>query len=224
MIRKPGLELQGVRRHIAGFELRADFQILRGERLALIGRSGCGKTSLLRVLAGLDPGSAGRITLDGLDITALPAERREIGYVFQEQALFPSMTVLENSAFGLKMRGLSRQARESEAMEWLRKVGMEELARQSIEKLSGGERQRIAVVRALAWKPNLLLLDEPFTALDPETKTRLIRDILILLEERPVPVVLVTHELGDVEALATRRIELRESDGGKIRKFTATPE
>ena len=219
MTEETGLQLRGVCRRIADFELQADFAVSRGERLALIGRSGCGKTSLLRVLAGLDPASSGRITLDGVDITSVPPESRGIGYVFQEHALFPSMTVLENAAFGLRMRGLSRQAREDEAMEWLRKVGMTGLARTSIEKLSGGERQRIAVVRALAWKPKLLLLDEPFSALDRETKGRLIGDLLRLLAERPVPVILVTHELGDVETIATRRIELQESEAGRIRRF-----
>ena len=214
-----GLVVKDLRKSIADFELRASFSVSPSERLALLGRSGSGKTSLLRLIAGLDPIISENLTLNAVDLLSLSPEKRNIGFVFQDQELFPSMNVLENASFGLQVRGMAREVRHAHALEWLKKVGLGHLAGASIEKLSGGERQRIAVIRALIWRPNLLLLDEPFSALDREIRQRLISDILHLLSERPIPVVLVTHELADVEVFATRRIALREDDAGKVRYF-----
>jgi ABC-type sulfate/molybdate transport systems ATPase subunit len=216
-----GLELRAVRKKISDFELRADFAVGAGERLALVGRSGSGKTSLLRLIAGLDPlgPGGGNILLGGIDLGPCRPEKRRIGFVFQDQALFPSLTVLENAAFGLRVRGVDQIERRRRAMHWLRKIGMEDLANATTEKLSGGERQRLAVVRAMVWDPDLLLLDEPFSAMDLETRGRLVKDLLRLLSERPLPVVLVTHELADIEALSTRKIEAIETERGRVREF-----
>lgn len=215
------LEVRGLKKKIGGFELRASLRVGRDERLAISGRSGGGKTSLLRLIAGLEPleEKPDRFSLGEMDLCAMPAEKRGIGYVFQEQALFPDLTVLENAAFGLRMRGVARAEREAQALGWLGKVGMAGLAGSMIEKLSGGERQRIAVVRSLIWKPSLLLLDEPFSALDRTARQALIRDILALLGERPIPTIIVTHDHSDVESIATRRLEMKEDADGAVRNF-----
>lgn len=204
------LRLEGFRRELGAFALSADFEVKGGERAGLVGRSGSGKTTLLRLIAGLDAVDAGRVSLDGRDITRLAPEARGIGYVFQEQALFPSLSVLENAAFALRMRGASREEREREAMPWLERVGLAGLAGASVLKLSGGERQRVAFVRALMWKPRVLLLDEPFSALDAGLRASLRSQLVELHELWPVPLILVTHDEADLEAVATFRLGIAE--------------
>ena len=216
------LEVRGLSRAVEGeggrpgFTLEADFSVPEGGRACLIGRSGSGKTTLLRAIAGLDqrvPSDVGSIRIGGRDLTALPPEKRDVGFIFQEQLLFPSMSVLENCAFGLKLRGVSAPERERQALEWLKRLGLDSHARSSVAHLSGGECQRVAFIRALIWKPALLLLDEPFSALDSELRGLLRKDLLELHRSWPVPMVIVTHDPADVEALATLRLEIDEPDG-----------
>lgn len=201
-------------------EVRADFSVKPGERLALMGKSGCGKSTLLRSIAGLIAEdwvtASGQMELNGKSLRGVAPEFREIGFLFQDHALFPTMSVLENAAFGLKVRGVSRLEREKEAHEWLARVGLsnhakgsvERLRERSIETLSGGERQRLAWVRALIWKPKLLLLDEPFSALDPEMRGELRKELVRLHEAAPVPLIMVTHDEADVSAVATQAIRV----------------
>src|SRR5690606_29481128 len=143
------------------------------ETLALLGPSGCGKTTLLRVIAGLQQPTGGAVTLNGRDITSLPPNRRGIGMMFQDYALFPHMNVSKNIAFGLRHTDLSKQEAAARESEMLQLVGLEGYRARTIEALSGGERQRVALARTLAPRPEVLLLDEPLGALD-----RVLRDQL----------------------------------------------
>lgn len=218
-----GLELKQVTRDLGLFVLEANFAVASGERAAIVGPSGSGKTTLLRMIAGLDPVDQGEIHLAGQEISRLPAEKREIGFVFQEPVLFPSLNVLENADFGLRMRGVPREEREARVLPWLERVDLKSRAHSSVERLSGGERQRVAFVRALVWKPKLLLLDEPLSALDSHLRGALQRELLALHQLWPVPMLLVTHDSAEVETLATSRVEYRSEQGGQRRKFMKTP-
>lgn len=193
-------------------EVRAEFTVKPGERLALMGRSGCGKSTLLRSLAGLVAESwipsEGLLELGGKSLLGIAPDQREIGFLFQDHALFPTMSVLDNAAFGLKVRGVSRAERDRQASEWLTRVDLQTRAKGSIETLSGGERQRLAWVRALIWKPKLVLLDEPFSALDPELRSDLRLELVRLHASAPVPLIFVTHDEADVKAVATRVIHV----------------
>lgn len=202
------------------FRLEANFRIASGERAALIGRSGSGKTTLLRVLAGLErlPPRSGRILLGGDDITERPTRFREIGFVFQDAALFPALSVLENAIFGLRVRGAARKEAEALGLEWIERVGLKKLARAPVQRLSGGERSRVAFIRALIWKPRLLLLDEPFSALDAELRTVLRSELVELHRLWPVPMVLVSHDREDFRAVANVALELRQSADSGIRR------
>jgi ABC-type Fe3+/spermidine/putrescine transport system ATPase subunit len=197
----------------------ASFELARGERAAVVGRSGSGKTTLLRLLAGLEPCVGGRITLEGRDLTALAPEKRGLGYVFQDQALFPALDVLGNVAFGLQARGVVRSEREDRARDWLARVGLADRARDDVRVLSGGERQRVAFARALVIQPAALLLDEPFSALDGVSRGELRSRLLELHSEWPVPLLLVTHDPEDARALANVRINFSEAENGRIRHF-----
>lgn len=219
-----GLRLEEVCKDWPHLNLEASFQVEPQERIAIVGRSGAGKTSLLRILAGLEKPDRGKLYLDGREMTTLPPQDRGIGYLFQDQALFSSMSVLDNVAFGLKVRGVSRSEREAKALEWLKRVGLANWAKNSVERLSGGERQRVALARALIVAPRLLLLDEPFTGLDSCLKKSLISQLLELHREAPIPLLIVSHDESDLSALATGTIQVTETapdhPGGKTtRKF-----
>ena len=164
------LKVEGLVHEVGDFTLHADFSVARGERAALIGRSGSGKTSLLRVLAGLEAPRSGRIWLGESEITREPAAARQVGLVFQDAALFPALSVLENAIFGLRVRGVSRSSAREQGLEWLDRVGMRAMGDLPVTRLSGGECQRVAFIRALIWRPRLVLLDEPFSALDTELR------------------------------------------------------
>ncbi|MBI2711828.1 MAG: ATP-binding cassette domain-containing protein [Bdellovibrio sp.] len=203
------------------FSLSADFQIRVGERVALIGKSGSGKTTLLRALAGLEPVEPGaEILLGGRNLAVLPAQKREIGFLFQDHALFESMNVLDNCTFALRMQGVARSIRDEEGRRWLKKVSLAEHALSSVTTLSGGERQRVAFIRALIGRPRLIFLDEPFSSLDLELRETLRREFRDLHTLWPAPVLLVTHDEGDILALATARLKLRWDSGHPDRKIT----
>jgi len=209
-----GLKVSGLSKRIANFELQASFALGRAERMVIQAASGSGKTSLLRMLAGLETADRGSIVLGGRDITRMAPPGRGIGVVFQDAALFGSMSVAENVAFGLRMRGVGKGRRREEALQWLARVGMKAQADLSVDRLSGGEKQRVAFARALIWKPRLLLLDEPFSALDTELRQGLRRELLELLRDWPVPMILVSHDREDAEALATCRWSIVENTAG----------
>ena len=186
----------------------ASLALRRGQIGVLIGPSGCGKTSLLRAIAGLERCSHGRILMDRAvlgDAAAglhVPPEQRRIGMVFQDYALFPHLTVADNVAFGLKH--LQRAEREARVAQMLELVGLEHAARRAPHQLSGGQQQRIALARALAPQPQLLLLDEPFSSLDADLRERLAHELRVILQQAGTTALFVTHDqleafaLGDV--------------------------
>ncbi len=207
------LEVLGLKRRIGSFELEADFRVAPGARAAIVGPSGTGKTSLLRMIAGLDSVESGSVKIGNEDVTRVVPEKRRFGFLFQEHALFPALGLLQNVAFGLKMQGVPKAEREAQALIWLEKVGLGSRAHDSIDVLSGGERQRVAFARAIVSQPRVLLLDEPFSALDATLKNQLRADLLALLKDYPVPTLLVTHDESDIAALATTRIAVEIQSG-----------
>ncbi|GEM89827.1 ABC transporter ATP-binding protein [Oceanithermus desulfurans] len=187
-----------------GFELRLDLEVARGETLALLGPSGSGKSSALRVAAGLERPAAGRVFFGERDVTDLPPERRGVGFVFQDYALFPHLTVERNVTFGLEERGWERDRIRRRVGELLAKMGLEAHARKKPEQLSGGERQRVALARALAPEPAVLLLDEPLGALDLRLRERLLLELRRVLSDEKVTAVFVTHDQTEAFVTAGR--------------------
>jgi sulfate/thiosulfate transport system ATP-binding protein len=179
------------------------FDVAEGESLVLLGASGSGKTTILRIMAGLEQPDKGRVILHGKDVTDLPARERGVGVIFQAYALFPRMTVEKNIGFGLKIRRRPRKERKKIVNDLLKLVQLEEHRKKYPWQLSGGQQQRVAIARTLAYKPQVLLFDEPFSALDAQTRVHLRREIRALLRQVKVPSVFITHdqeealELGD---------------------------
>jgi len=196
-------------------------EIATGERLALLGPSGAGKSTLLRVVAGLARPTSGRVLADGRDLTGVPAHRRGIGLVFQDAALFPHRSVAENVAFGPKVAGLPRAEQEARVAEALALVGLSRTGARDVSTLSGGEAQRIALARALAPRPQTLLLDEPLGALDGPLRQRLQDDLRALFERLALTVVHVTHDVGEAFALGDRVAILR---AGRVAQVAAPDE
>jgi putative spermidine/putrescine transport system ATP-binding protein len=179
-------------------------QIGRGELLALIGASGSGKTTTLRMVAGYEQPDAGQVLLDGRDITDLPPQRRDFGMVFQHYALFPHMPVGENVAFGLEARRMPKRERTERAIRALEAVGLGGAAIRPVQSLSGGEQQRVALARALVIEPRVLLLDEPLSNLDPTLRTGMREELRATLTRLGVTALFVTHDQEDAFAIADR--------------------
>src|ERR671913_1428976 len=179
------------------------FDVSEGESLVLLGASGSGKTTILRIIAGLEQPDAGRVRLHGRDVTDLPARERGVGVIFQSYALFPKMTVEKNIGYGLRIRKRKGKEIRETVNELLALVQLEEHRKKYPSQLSGGQQQRVAIARTLAYKPEVLLFDEPFGALDTQTRTHLRREIRALLTKVKVPSIFITHdqeealELGD---------------------------
>jgi ABC-type Fe3+/spermidine/putrescine transport system ATPase subunit len=215
-----GLVVNRLHKRFGGFIINAGFEIPAGERALISGPSGSGKSTLLRVIAGLEPLTSndhGQIWLDGMNITTLAPQERKIGFIFQDSALFPSMNVFENVSFGLKMLGFSLDQTTSLVDEWLERVDLKSKKFSGVTTLSGGEKQRVAFIRALIWKPKLLLLDEPFSALDGPLREVLRRELMELHRLWPVPLLMVTHDQQDIETIATLRFYLSPDKNGPIR-------
>ena len=179
-------------------------EVAEGEFLALLGPSGCGKSTLMKTIAGILPPRSGRILLDGRDITNLPIHRRGTVVVFQDMRLFPHKTVAENVAFPLKMQGVPKAQRLKTAEELLQKVQMGPYRNRKPGELSGGQQQRVALARALAARPKLLLLDEPFSALDENLREDMRRLVLQLQKEFSMTVILVTHDREEALSMSHR--------------------
>ncbi len=175
-------------------------EVRPGTTLALLGPSGCGKSTLLRLVAGLEAPDAGRVLVDGADVTRLPTQRRDLGMVFQDFALFPHLSVADNVAFGLVERGWEPPARRERVEEMLNLVGLAGLGRRRVTELSGGQQQRVALARAMAPRPSLLLLDEPLSNLDEALRAELRAEVARLLDGLEAEAVYVTHD--QVEAFA----------------------
>jgi sulfate transport system ATP-binding protein len=179
------------------------FDVAEGEALVLLGASGSGKTTILRIIAGLEQPYTGKIMLHGKDVTELPARERGVGVIFQSYALFPKMTVEKNIGYGLKIRKRRRKEIKEKVKELLSLVQLEDHRKKYPSQLSGGQQQRVAIARTLAYDPEVLLFDEPFGALDAQTRGHLRREIRALLKKVNVPAIFITHdqeealELGD---------------------------
>jgi ABC-type Fe3+/spermidine/putrescine transport system ATPase subunit len=179
------------------------FDVAEGEVLVLLGASGSGKTTILRVIAGLEMPYTGKVILHGKDVTELPARERGVGVIFQSYALFPKMTVEKNIGYGLRIRKRKRKEIRETVNELLSLVQLDEHRKKYPSQLSGGQQQRVAIARTLAYKPEVLLFDEPFGALDTQTRVHLRREIRALLKKVNVPAIFITHdqeealELGD---------------------------
>lgn len=191
-----------------------DFDVAEGESIVLLGASGSGKTTILRVIAGLEEPDTGRIILHGKDVSDLPARERHVGVIFQNYALFPRMTVEGNIGYGLRIRGRSRKEIREEVDRLIELVHLEEHRKKYPSQLSGGQQQRVAIARTLAYKPQVLLFDEPFGALDAQIRVRLRREIHALLKKVNVPAIFITHdqeealEMGDrIAVINAGRIE-----------------
>ena len=195
-------------------------EVERGELVAVIGPSGSGKSTLLKLVSGLEQGHTGRILLDGVDLSPQPVHLRRMGMVFQNYALFPHLSVQDNVAYGLKLRGVDLSARRKRASELLELVGLEGLQSRAVQQLSGGQQQRVALARALAIEPQALLLDEPLSALDASIRGHLRDQIRELQQRFGITTLLVTHDQNEALSMADRVAVL--TDGCLLQM--ATPE
>ena len=196
-----------------------DLKVEPGELLALLGPSGCGKTTALRMLAGFERPDSGQVLLDGTDVTPIPAHRRDTGMVFQSYSLFPHLTALDNVAFGMRIRKVAPARRRARAAELLELVGLPTHGDRFPHQLSGGQQQRIALARALALEPRVLLLDEPLSALDAKVRTSLREEIRRLQLELGITTLFVTHDQEEALSIADRVAVLR---AGRVEQC-ATP-
>lgn len=200
------VRLEDLRRRYAGVTALDGLSLTlsSGELVALLGPSGCGKTTALRLLAGLEEADSGRVMIADEDVTDLPANRRDVGMVFQAYSLFPHMTAWQNVAFGLQMRKVGPSERRRRAGEMLELVGLSGFADRYAHQLSGGQQQRVALARALAIKPKVLLLDEPLSALDAKVRGRLRDEIRRVQLEIGITTLFVTHDQEEALAIADR--------------------
>jgi ABC-type nitrate/sulfonate/bicarbonate transport system ATPase subunit len=196
-----------------------DLMIEPGECLAVVGASGSGKTTLLRMLAGLDSPDAGQVLIDGTPVHGVGTER---AVIFQEPRLLPWLTVLDNVAFGLEARGMSRPPAESRARDVIRLVGLQKFEDAFPRQLSGGMAQRAGIARALAVRPEILLLDEPLGALDAMTRITLQEELARIWQEERVTMILVTHDLEEALVLADRVLVLPRDKGSRPRLIEVT--
>ncbi len=190
-----------------------NLNIANGEFLTLLGPSGCGKTTILRILSGFENFDAGSLLMDGKDVSSVPPEKRQVNTVFQNYALFPHMTVFDNVAFGLKMQGLKKADIAKRVREVLQMVRLEHLVDRKPSHLSGGQQQRVALARAIVNEPLVLLLDEPFSALDYKLRCQMQLEIKRLQRKLGITFVFVTHDQEEAFAMSDRVVVM---DNGRI--------
>ncbi|MCR6655466.1 MAG: ABC transporter ATP-binding protein [Opitutus sp.] len=195
------------------------FQVHRREFVCVIGPSGCGKSTLIRIIAGLDEQSSGRMLVDGKEVSGPSPER---GMVFQGYTLFPWLTVKRNVMFGLEMAGMSRDAADREARQWIDLVGLGAFCDTYPAQLSGGMKQRTAIARALAANPRILLMDEPFGALDAQTRAQMQAHLLEIWRSVNVTVLFITHDLDEAIFLADRILVLK-ANPGEVQEIIEVP-
>jgi spermidine/putrescine transport system ATP-binding protein len=209
------LEFRGVSKRFGTIQAVADvsLQVRKGEVFSLLGPSGCGKTTMLRIAAGFERPDAGRVLLDGEDITDLPPEKRKVNTIFQSYALFPHMTVRENIAFGLRVAKRPKGEIDDEVDRMLRLIRMADQAGKKPDLLSGGQKQRVAIARALVNRPRVLLLDEPLAALDLKLRQRMLIELDMIHDEVGITFLYVTHDQGEAMGLSDR---IAVMDSGRI--------
>lgn len=186
------------------------------EFLCIVGPSGCGKTTLLRMMAGLDSPTEGRV-MEGDAVISGPS--RERGYVFQQYSLFPWLSVLENVTFGLELRGMDEEERLDKSREYLKMVGLSQFENSYPKELSGGMKQRVAIARSLANDPHVLLMDEPFSALDVQTRHKLQEELVRIWKEEQKTIIFVTHNVDEAVFLADKVVVLSRNPGKIIKSF-----
>jgi NitT/TauT family transport system ATP-binding protein len=196
-----------------------NFRTHRREFLCIVGPSGCGKTTLVRILAGLEEKNSGQVLLQGKAVTEPGSDR---GMVFQGYTLFPWLTVKKNVMFGLEVNGHGRHEAERQALQWLQLIGLERFADAYPHQLSGGMKQRVAIVRALANQPRILLMDEPFGALDAQTRCRMQAHLLEIWRKIDITIVFITHDLDEAIFLADRILVL-SAHPGEVRELIEVP-
>ena len=196
-----------------------NFQTHRREFLCIVGPSGCGKTTLVRILAGLEERSSGQVLLQGRAVTEPGSDR---GMVFQGYTLFPWLTVKKNVMFGLEVNGRGKDESEQQALQWLQLIGLERFADAYPHQLSGGMKQRVAIVRALANQPRILLMDEPFGALDAQTRCKMQAHLLEIWRKIDITIVFITHDLDEAIFLADRILVL-SAHPGEVRELIEVP-
>jgi putrescine transport system ATP-binding protein len=202
----PYINIESVTKKFGEFVAVNDvsLKVYRGELFCLLGGSGCGKTTLLRMLAGFEDPSSGRISIDGVDMTGIPPYERPVNMMFQSYALFPHMTVEQNVAFGLKQDGLPKAEIATRVADILNLVKLTQFAKRKPHQLSGGQRQRVALARSLVKRPKLLLLDEPLGALDKKLREHTQFELVNLQEQLGVTFIVVTHDQEEAMTLSTR--------------------
>jgi putative spermidine/putrescine transport system ATP-binding protein len=186
-----------------------DLDIRRGELIALLGPSGCGKTTTMRAIAGLLPVKSGKVRLDGTDITRVAANKRAVGLVFQSYALFPHLSVYENVAFGLKLKGMRGSELDAKVQSGLQSVGLSSFADRRPAELSGGQQQRVALARSMVMEPKVLLLDEPLSNLDARLRLEMRTELQRVQKETGVTMIFVTHDQAEALALADRIVVMK---------------
>ena len=205
----------GANRVVKDFNLKVD----KGEFISLLGPSGCGKTTVLRMVAGFETPTAGGISIDGQDVVRLKPNARNIGMMFQAYALFPNLTVADNVAFGLRVKGVPRAERDARVAEMLKLIGLPDLGGRYPFQLSGGQQQRVALARALAPRPRVLLLDEPLSALDAKVRVSLRNEIREIQRELGITAIFVTHDQEEALSISDRIVVMN----GGIAEQVGTP-
>jgi putrescine transport system ATP-binding protein len=203
---RPFIKLRGITKSFGAFTAvdKIDLDIYRGELFALLGGSGCGKTTLLRMLAGFETPTEGTLSIDGVDLTHVPSYERPVNMMFQSYALFPHMTVEKNVAYGLKRDGVDAKEIIRRVDEMLAMVELQTFAKRKPQQLSGGQRQRVALARALIKRPKVLLLDEPLAALDKRLREQTQFELMNIQDKLGITFVIVTHDQEEAMTLATR--------------------
>ena len=218
-----GLTLQNIVKQFGQFTAvkNVELTVPHGTFVCLLGPSGCGKTTLMRMVAGLDLPTSGAIKLDGKDITNVPTHKRELGMVFQSLALFPHLTVGENIAYSLRIRGVGKEEQKKRVDELLAMIHLSGYADRPVAKLSGGQRQRVAIARALAISPKLFLLDEPLSALDAKLREAMQVELRQLQQRLGITTIVVTHDQREAMTMADTVVVM---SGGEIRQAAAPVE
>ncbi len=212
------LSIQGVRKSFGQTTVVKDFNldVSRGEFISFLGPSGCGKTTMLRMVAGFEEPSAGRIMIGGKDVTNLKPNQRDIGMVFQAYALFPNLTVAQNIGFGLKVAGASKAEIDARVKEMLGIIKLPDFGDRYPYQLSGGQQQRIALARALAPKPKLLLLDEPLSALDAKVRVSLREEIRSIQKKLGITTIFVTHDQEEALSMSDRIVVMYDGKAEQV--------